>query len=122
MNRPGRTLWHDDQGAAIAEFAMVLPVIVVLAGLLLYWGRASVVSIGCQDAAANVARTLVAQEQTGDLHMAAQTVAGANVGVEVNDLGSSIEVTTKCAVVADPWGIVPRTVTGHAVGVKQEQP
>lgn len=121
MNRLGRTLWHDDQGAATAEFAMVLPVIVVLAGLLLYWGRASVVSIGCQDAAANVARTLVAQEQTGDLHMAAQTVAGANVGVEVNDLGSSIEVTTKCAVVADPWGIVPRTVTGQAVGVKQEQ-
>lgn len=40
---------------------MVLPVIVMLAALMLYLGRASVVSVGCQDAAANAARALMVQ-------------------------------------------------------------
>lgn len=54
-----RHLQRDDEGTATAEFAVVLPVIVVLAALLLYLGRASVVSVGCQDAAANAARALM---------------------------------------------------------------
>lgn len=116
-----RHLQRDDDGAATAEFAVVLPVIVVLAALLLYLGRASVVSVGCQDAAANAARALMVQGSGSGSQAVAQTAAGDGVRIQVRTAGNGFEVIAHCAVVADPWGVVPRTVTGRAHGIWQEE-
>ncbi len=116
-----RHLQRDDEGAAAAEFAVVLPVIVVLAALLLYLGRASVVSVGCQDAAANAARALMVQGSGSGSQAVAQTAAGDGVRIQVRTAGNGFEVIAHCAVVADPWGVVPRTVTGRAHGIWQEE-
>lgn len=79
-----RRLWgrlrawtRDDDGAATAEFAVVLPVVVVAA-------------------------------------------APAGVQVTVAESGGHITVTTTCHVLADPLGVLPTTVHGRAVVVKQE--
>ncbi len=114
---------RDDEGAATAEFAVVLPVIVVLAALLLYLGRASVVSVGCQDAAANAARALMVAGNAleSGSQAVAQTAAGDGVRIQVRTAGNGFEVIAHCAVVADPWGVVPRTVTGRAHGIWQEE-
>ena len=96
-----RRLQCDDEGAATAEFAVVLPVIVMLAALMLYLGRASVVSVGSQ--------------------AMAQAAAGDGARIEVRPAGIGFEVIAHCAVVADPWGIVPRMVTGRAHGIWQER-
>lgn len=119
-----RHLQRDDEGAATAEFAVVLPVIVVLAALLLYLGRASVVSVGCQDAAANAARALMVAGNAleSGSQAVAQTAAGDGVRIQVRPAGNGFEVIAHCAVVADPWGVVPRTVTGRAHGIWQEEP
>ncbi|ANU43506.1 pilus assembly protein TadE [Bifidobacterium animalis subsp. animalis MCC 0483] len=118
-----RHLQRDDEGTATAEFAVVLPVIVVLAALLLYLGRASVVSVGCQDAAANAARALMVAGNAleSGSQAVAQTAAGDGVRIQVRTAGNGFEVIAHCAVVADPWGVVPRTVTGRAHGIWQEE-
>lgn len=114
-----RRLWRrlrawtrDDDGAATAEFAVVLPVVVVAAALLLYLARASVMQISCQDAAADVARAALV---SGD-----GVAAPAGVQVAVAESGGHITVTTTCHVLADPLGVLPATVHGRAVVVKQE--
>lgn len=114
-----RRLWgrlrawtRDDDGAATAEFAVVLPVVVVAAALLLYLARASVMQISCQDAAADVARAALV---SGD-----GVAAPAGVQVTVVESGGHITVTTTCHVLADPLGVLPTTVHGRAVVVKQE--
>ncbi|PVV64243.1 pilus assembly protein TadE, partial [Bifidobacterium animalis subsp. lactis] len=47
--------------------------------------------------------------------------AGDGARIEVRPAGIGFEVIAHCAVVADPWGIVPRMVTGRAHGIWQER-
>lgn len=94
---------------------------VMLAALMLYLGRASVVSVGCQDAAANAARALMVQGSGSGSQAMAQAAAGDGARIEVRPAGIGFEVIAHCAVVADPWGIVPRMVTGRAHGIWQER-
>ncbi|EFA22261.1 TadE family type IV pilus minor pilin [Bifidobacterium gallicum] len=111
---------HDD-GAATAEFACVLPVVVVLAVSLLYVARASVVSLSCQDAAASAARALVVEgdDAQGRAVMAARQAAGDDVRVTVGASTGGTQVTVSCAVVPDPLGVLPTRVQGKAVAVKE---
>lgn len=51
----------------------------------------------------------------------AQAAAGDGARIEVRPAGIGFEVIAHCAVVADPWGIVPRMVTGRAHGIWQER-
>ena len=51
-------------GSATAEFAIVLPSIIAIAGLILAIGRVVIVSMDCQSAAAAAAREFVV---TGDI-------------------------------------------------------
>ena len=51
-----------DEGAATAEFAVVLPCVAAVAILVLCLGRASVVSMNCQDAAAAGARAFAVDD------------------------------------------------------------
>ena len=54
-----------DEGAATAEFAVVLPCVAAVAILVLCLGRASVVSMNCQDAAAAGARAFAVDDTGG---------------------------------------------------------
>ena len=55
-----------DEGAATAEFAVVLPCVEAVAILVLCLGRASVVSMNCQDAAAAGARAFAVDDTGGE--------------------------------------------------------
>ena len=55
-----------DEGAATAEFAVVLPCVAAVAILVLCLGRASVVSMNCQDAAAAGARAFAVDDTGGE--------------------------------------------------------
>lgn len=81
-----------DEGAATAEFAVVLPCVAAVAILVLCLGRASVVSMSCQDAAA----------------------AGDSATVRFDRGADSVTVTVQCPVIPDPTGVLPARVTGKA--------
>lgn len=115
--RLGHWFRTHDEGAATAEFAVVLPAVVVMLALLLYTARACVVQLECQDAAAAVARQLVVLD--GDV-ATARTSAGAGVHVAVAGEANRYVVTTTCRVVSDPLHVIPGSVRGNAVGVKQD--
>lgn len=115
MRRPWKRLraWmRGDDGAATAEFAVVLPVVVAAAALLLYLARASITQISCQDAAADAARAALVRDD--------DVSAPAGVQLTVSDGGDRITVTTTCRVLADPLGVLPTTVHGRAVVMKQD--
>lgn len=109
----------DDEGVATAEFAVVMPVVVIMAALLLYAARACVVQLECQDAASNVARELIINE-SADTQVIAQASTGSSIHVQLSTIGNRIEVTTTCTVLADPLDVLPGTVRGHALGIRQE--
>lgn len=111
--RLGHWFRTHDEGAATAEFAVVLPAVVVMLALLLYTARACVVQLECQDAAAAVARQLVVLD--GDV-ATARASAGAGVHVAVAGEANRYVVTTTCRVVSDPLHVIPGSVRGNAVG------
>ncbi len=116
-HRLGPWVRTHDEGAATAEFAVVLPAVVVLLALLRYTSRACVVPLESQDAAAAVARQLVVLVGDG---AAARAAAGAGVHVAVAGDANRYVVTTTCRVVSDPLHVIPGSVRGNAVGVKQD--
>ncbi len=103
-----------DTGAATAEFAVVLPIVVAVAVLLLYVARAGVTQISCQDAAADAARAVLVNGGTESVS------APAGVQLSVADHGDRLIVTTTCRVLADPLGVLPMTVHGQAAVAKQD--
>ena len=64
-----------DEGAATAEFAVVLPCVAAVAILVLCLGRASVVSMNCQDAAAAGARVFAVDNAGGESEARAAAMA-----------------------------------------------
>ena len=78
-----------DCGTVTAEFAVVLPCVAAVAILVLCLGRASIVSMNCQDAAAAGARAMAI------------------------DAGGEAKVV-RCPVAADPTGVLPASVVGKA--------
>ena len=57
---------HADEGSATAEFAVVLPSVAAVAMLMLCLGRAVVVSMDCQDAAAVAAHAMTIAGRDGE--------------------------------------------------------
>ncbi|NEG90036.1 TadE family type IV pilus minor pilin [Bifidobacterium aerophilum] len=117
-------LRRADRGAATAEFAVVLPAVVAVAALLFGLSRAVIVTMGCQDAAAAVARELIVAGKDGgfDAQATARAVAGDGVAVAVSygdggSGGTTVTVVAQCPVVPDPLGVLPTRVTGRATGV-----
>ena len=90
-----------DCGTVTAEFAVVLPCVAAVAILVLCLGRASIVSMNCQDAAAAGARAM-AIDAGGEAK--ARAAANAN----------SVTVVVRCPVAADPTGVLPASVVGKA--------
>ncbi|KFI47984.1 TadE family type IV pilus minor pilin [Bifidobacterium biavatii] len=114
LRRVGKSV---DEGAATAEFAVVLPAVVVVALLLMCLTRTVVVSMDCQDAAAAAARELVVAGDDADPSATARVVAGDDVSVSVARDSDLATVTVQCPVVPDPIGVLPTNVTGKATGV-----
>ena len=108
----------DDRGSVTAEFAIILPVVMVLALALLSLTRAVIVALDCQDAARAAAREIVVAADAADPVAVARTVVG-NVSVELSDREDRVEVRTRCPVAPGPLDLLPIAVNGYAVGIKQ---
>ena len=104
-----------DCGTVTAEFAVVLPCVAAVAILVLCLGRASIVSMNCQDAAAAGARAM-AIDAGGEAkaRAAAQTIAGGGSTVSFAANANSVTVVVRCPVAADPTGVLPASVVGKA--------
>ncbi len=114
------TSWWEhryDEGSATAEFAVVLPCVAAVAILVLCLGRASVVSMNCQDAAAAGARAMTVLGTDGEARASEAALAAAVEGSSVSfTVGSdSVAVTVQCPVVPDPAGVLPTKVVGKTV-------
>ncbi|WP_338024249.1 TadE family type IV pilus minor pilin [Bifidobacterium pongonis] len=100
-----------------AEFATVLPAVMVVALLLLSLVRLVGVSIGCQDAASAAVRAAIASGDETDPASAARAVVGKGVSVDVSMAERRVTVVARCPVIPDPQGVLPTVVEGKAVGV-----
>ena len=116
--RPETVKWnHAECGSVTAEFATVLPAVMVVALLLLSLTRLVAVSISCQDAASAAARAAISAGGEMDPAAAAQAVVGNGVTVRVGTAGQQVSVVTRCPVIPDPNGLLPTVVEGRAVGI-----
>lgn len=109
-----------EEGAVTAEFAVVLPSVIALAGLLLALGRVVNVSMTCQNAAAEGAREYVVTGDTASAQVAAINVAGGSATVEVSESDDAVRVAVTCSVLPGPMNITPIAVHGSAVAVRQQ--
>ncbi|WP_439097337.1 TadE/TadG family type IV pilus assembly protein [Bifidobacterium callitrichos] len=110
---------RSDAGAVTAEFASVLPSVMVMIVLLAALARGVVVSMTCQDAASAAARAVVSSGGDADSEAAAQAVVGkgVDVDIDVDAEAGTVTVITRCPVVPDPMGVLPSLASGKAVGV-----
>lgn len=106
-----------DEGAATAEFAVVLPAVVAVAALLLCLSRAVVVSMDCQDAASAAVRELIVAGDDADPQSVARAVAGSGAMASVRRASDQVTVVVQCPVVPDPLGVLPTRVSAAATGV-----
>lgn len=118
--RPRRSARRrSDAGAVTAEFAVVLPAVVVVAAVLIALSRTVVVSMGCQDAASAAVREIVVSGDEADPAGAVRSVAGSDASVTTVSGDATVTVSVSCPVIPDPLGILPVSVTAEATGVVQ---
>ncbi|MBT1177653.1 pilus assembly protein [Bifidobacterium callimiconis] len=114
-------LKRHDQGTVTAEFAVVLPTVMVVALLLLSSARAVMVSMNCQEAARVAAREMViASDGDANPSDVVTRIAGSRATVRVEEKQDQITVTTRCPVGPGPLGMLPVAVEGEAVGLRYE--
>lgn len=106
-----------ERGSVTAEFATVLPAVMVVALLLLSLARLVGVSIGCQDAASAAARAAVAAGGGADASAAARNAVGDGIALNVSTAGQRVNVVARCPVLPYPRGVLPTVVEGRAVGI-----
>jgi len=106
-------------GSATAEFAIVLPSIIAIAGLILAIGRVVIVSMDCQSAAAAAAREFVVTGDESSARSIAADVAGGEPRVIIAHDGQSTSVTVECSVLPGPLDVTPTRVTGNATAISQ---
>nr|WP_276313598.1 TadE family protein [Bifidobacterium callimiconis] len=112
---------RHDQGTVTAEFAVVLPTVMVVALLLLSSARAVMVSMNCQEAARVAAREMViASDGDANPSDVVTRIAGSRATVRVEEKQDQITVTTRCPVGPGPLGMLPVAVEGEAVGLRYE--
>ena len=104
-------------GSATAEFAIVLPSVIAIAGLILAIGRVVIVSMDCQSAAA-AAEFVVTGDESSSRSIAAD-VAGGEPHVSIAHDGQSTSVMVECSVLPGPLDVTPTRVTGNATAISQ---
>ena len=87
-----------NEGAATAEFAVVLPSVIAITGVLLTLTRVVAVSMDCQSAATASARELVVSDDESAAQQAAVNIVGSRVDVTVHQEGSLVRVAVECPV------------------------
>lgn len=120
-----RATWHRacaavrrrDRGAVSAEFAIVLPAVMAMAVLLLAVTRAGMVAVDCQEAARTAARSIVVDGVQADLSGALAVAPGATVSLA--DQNGIVRISVRCPVLPGPLDVLPATVEGTAVAVRQ---
>lgn len=112
-------LIRDDRGTVTAEFAVVLPTVMVVALLLLSSARAVMVSMNCQEAARVAAREMViASDGDANPSDVVARIAGPHATVRITEQRDQITVITRCPVGPGPLGVLPVAVEGEAVGLR----
>lgn len=106
-----------ERGSATAEFAVVLPVVMVLAVLVLALARTSMAAMTCQDAANQAARATAADTQSNAGDIVAR-LAGGDASLTLTQGDGMVEVVVTCPVLPGPLGVLPAHVQGRAYGVK----
>ena len=94
-------------GSATAEFAIVLPSVIAIAGLILAIGRVVIVSMDCQSAAAAAAREFVVTGDESSSRSIAADVAGGEPRVIIAHDGQSTSVMVECSVLPGPLDVTP---------------
>jgi Flp pilus assembly protein TadG len=107
-----------DQGAVAAEFAVVLPAVIVMAVVLMSLARAVTVSMDCQDTAASIARELVVTDGEADASALVQAM-GVGASVSVARGGGTYAVSVQCPVLPDPFGVLPTRIRATSTGIVQ---
>ena len=102
-----------------AEFAIVLPSVIAIAGLILAIGRVVIVSMDCQSAAAAAAREFVVTGDESSSRSIAADVAGGEPRVIIAHDGQSTSVMVECSVLPGPLDVTPTRVTGNATAISQ---
>lgn len=108
-----------NEGAATAEFAVVLPSVIAITGVLLTFTRVVAVSMDCQSAATASARELVVSDDESAAQQAAVNIVGSRVDVTVRQEGSLVRVAVECPVLPGPLNVTPTRVHGEAVAARQ---
>ena len=123
MPRRIRPTLSSEHGAVTAEFAVVLPAVVVVIAMILVLARFTMVSMACQDAAAVVVRELVIAQDSAAAQAPtsiARRVAGDDTEVSLSYQSDAVVVETRCPVVPDPLRLLPQQAVGKATGVLNE--
>ena len=98
-----------NEGAATAEFAVVLPSVIAITGVLLTLTRVVAVST----------RELVVSDVESAAQQAAVNIVGSRVDVTVHQEGSLVRVAVECPVLPGPLNVTPTRVHGEAVAARQ---
>ena len=116
---------RGDSGTVTAEFAVMLPAVIVIAMLILVLTRLAAVQVGCQDAArdaARVAQTLSTAHgvrgQDARIISAVQRHAGAYTSVAISEDAQAVRIDVTCPAGPGPLHIFPASLHGHAYAVK----
>ena len=99
-----------DSGAVTAEFAIILPAVVVLALTLFFVGKSVVNTMNCHDAAGQVAYYVASHHNSKDAQNIVSKVSGVNSSVKVKYVGNMADIVVSCPVVPDPLKVLPLSV------------
>ena len=102
-----RRRWRSDDGTVTAEFAIVLPAVMVLALLLLTLTQTIRTGMVCQDAANAAARDLIVTRSKGDPQGLVHRMAGPHAQVKLSPSAGQTTVRVSCPVVSGPMGVLP---------------
>ena len=110
-------LQQHDRGAVTAEFAIVLPTVIVIVSVLCSLVRFVDVSIRCHDAASAVARSLVIEGKNADIDAVAMNIVGTHTTAAYSLQEGIYRVTISCPILPDAMNILPMSVTSKATSV-----
>lgn len=113
-------LRHADSGGVTAEFAVLLPAVMVLALFLLALTQTVRISLVCQDLANAVAREVVVNQGEGDAGRVLNRMGSDHADLTIKRWGVQSYITVTCPVVSTPLGVLPPHVQGRAVAIVED--
>ncbi|MDR2748460.1 MAG: pilus assembly protein [Bifidobacteriaceae bacterium] len=115
-------LRKKSKGSVTAEFAVIMPVVVVIIGIILSVFAAVSTTIRCQNTANHIAQQLVAKKYatgaTFGVDVASLVHSGVNSSAvwDVFEASPYVRVVIKSDISIGPVQIIPISVTGEAYG------